>query len=371
MNEMVFYLFCKRKGSSFVSFYKYKLLLSLFLENTYQNHYTEDEIKESDELSKVIVYLKDEEYGRRLFQFLKQKKELQENIVLFHSQDLVIEYLQHDKIDIYITDDMSDTMNEMLEKVEKKIVISANTKESSDDSDQRILFYKFQSMEYLLPHLISKKVKEYQCRKNQTQAHEINLVTIFGFEGNQPICFAAKKLAEELAKKEKVLYLSFFPWDSVLKEEKVSNDICSPKSMSDLIYEIRNKTIEEIRVSDYIQKERGIDYIAPVNHSLDLLEIEAEDIEKFQQLFATTEYQTVVVGVSFFTDAMIALFENAKRFFYFYSDQVNLHQKSLLSRQISQVVTNQNSKEISIGLEKEITKEIRKLLEEGNGATGA
>lgn len=325
----------------------------------------------------MILYLTDMEYGKRLVRYFNQIPEFSYEVVYFSEEQVLLNYLKKQKTCVLITQEQIELEPELYEKMEKIIYLVERQQDlyprGQEVREKSVYFYQYQSMERLLALLLpsQEEIKQQECKLNQLQK-DSKIISIFMPED---VCHAsdtARMIAEEIKDKETSVYVSFVPFDQSIGAGWKMSEIQGSYGMSDLIYYLKEEPQEPRKmIQQVITKSRSLDLIHPVNHCLDLLEFQKEEVDQMICLLQDAGYSTIVAGISMMTQATVELLRKSKAILCLHSERMPQTWRERIKQQLAQVLPEDFKEryyEISLGNEKELLITIRKEIKEILGA---
>ena len=318
----------------------------------------------------IVVYLRDTEYGKRLVRYLNQVPEFAYQVAYFSEEEVLMNYLKKQRICVLITQDQIHLEQELYEQIDHLIYLVEQQglcQTCESESKKSVYFYQYQSMEKLIELLPPNQdqIKQEQIN-NLSLEKEKRVISIFMPE---EVCHAsstARVIAEEIRAKEKSVYVSFIPFDQSVEYVSKAGELQGTYGMSDLIYYLKEEPGELKRMAQQaISKSRTLDYIAPVNHSLDVLELGKDEANQILWLLQEFGYSTIVVAISMLTQATVELLQQSKAILCLHSETMHQAWKERIRQQLGQVLTKDfedryyemdlcNEKELHIKLHKEL-----------------
>ena len=325
----------------------------------------------------IVLYLADMEYGKRLVRYFNQVPEFAYEVVYFSEVQMLLNYLNKQKTCVLITQEKIELEPEICEKLEQIIYLVERQQDlyprGEEVKEKSVYFYQYQSMEKLLALLLpsQEEIKQQETKLNALQK-DSKIISIFMPED---VCHAsdtARIIAEEIKGKETSVYVSFVPFDQSIEAGWKMSEMQGTYGMSDLIYYLKEEPQEPRKmIQQVITKSRTLDSIHPVNHCLDLLEFQKEEVDQMLWMLQDAGYSTIVAGISMMTQATVELLRQSKAILCLHSERMPQTWRERIKHQLAQVLSedfNERYYEISLGNEKELLITIRKEIKEILGA---
>ena len=317
----------------------------------------------------IVVYLWDTEYGKRLVRYLNQVPEFAYQVVSFSEEEMLMNYLKKQKVCVLITQEQISLEPELYEQMEEVIYLVEHQQSVGQTCDQghkkSIYFYQYQSMEKLLELLPPSQDQIKQEQRNNSRFEK----RVIGIFMPEDVCHAsstARLIAEEIRAKEKAVYVSFVPFDQSEEAMLKAGEIQGTYGMSDFIYYLKEESEDLKRiVQQVVLKSRTLDYISPVNHSLDLLELGKEEVNQILWLLQEAGYTTIVVAISMLTQATVELLRQSKAILCLRSETMPQLWRDRIKQQLGQVLTKEFEDryyEIDLCNEKELLTKLHREL---------
>lgn len=229
----------------------------------------------------VAIIDKMPEYGERLAKYFNAERSFPYRAVVFSAVTEVENYIKNDGVyAVLITENEEAEAIRLLAGTDVKLFRLCETREEQGAS----LLYRYSSARELEKRLVGV----------ETAKKRIPVIGFFSSTGGSEAEFLAIKIAGELGRKGKVLYVSLFPFGI--------NGQCSGGGLSEVLYFLR-QTDGECReqVQRLLRSGEYMDIIGPVQWYTDLRHVTKEDIRKLlQEELWDREYRAFFVAVGMF-----------------------------------------------------------------------
>ena len=295
-------------------------------------------------MKQILIYLLDQEYGERFTKYLQKRPDLGYEVISVNNEEQMTLMLEAREFAVVITDCDEELYIQLQQQVIKIIQITAKKELIEDQeiamSENKIYFYKYQSMENLLPYLLPVQAEVHAKNKNKIMHQKQSIITIFLPESSSNLIEEAHRIAEEIytLSKRQSLYLSMCPFDVSLGTKKGGGIEELRHGMSDVVYYLNEKEcqIRENRQL-FVKEDRSLEYILPFNHCLDLLEMSQQQVSELFPIIYEWEYETIVVAVSMITEATLQIIRRSNYILWLCHQEKSSKQEKLIQEQLEKV----------------------------------
>ena len=221
------------------------------------------------------------EYGRRLAVYLNGSRTFPYRAVVFSSANEVEGYIKNDGVYAVVA-------AEELEKAVLEVTVGTKVKlfwlGESKDGYRPSLLYRYGSVKE-----IERRLTEERSRKKH-----VPVIGYFSPVGGSEAELLSRKIAEEIGKRGKVLYIPMFPVGIYGRQ--------SGDGLSELLYFLRQaEAVRNLDLQRLLQRGEYMDSIGPVRWFADLCGVTKEDMEGLLRSdMWDTEYQAYFVAVGQF-----------------------------------------------------------------------
>lgn len=232
----------------------------------------------------VVIIDVMQDYANRLASYLNSKREFPYHAIAMLGPEEVVRYVKENAVYAIV----------VAESLESEIrSIAAGT--------EVLLFRLSDKKEENYPGVIyrydSAKEIEHRIVKRPQKRKKVPVIGFYSPAGGCGVELLSRKIAQELGKEGKVLYVSLFPFDRFGREGK--------DGLSEALYYIRQTEWEPKEpLRALLQCGEFMDSIGPVRWHTDLESITKKDMERLlQETVWETEYAAFVIGVGRFDKA--------------------------------------------------------------------
>lgn len=234
----------------------------------------------------------DEEYAMNLVSFMNKRNHRECEIAGFTSIEDVTEYLKTDSIELLLVSDKVDTEKIKELNIEKVIVLS----EEEPTDKEKPTVYKYQSAQLLVREVMTYYAKMEAMKMSRSKRlDEVRKIGVFTFSQGCVRMMAAMSMAQEIGKKEPVLYLNFEEHTGIRKLLHIEQG----GDLSDFVYYYKHKRehLEE-KLNQFILKKGNMDMMAPLTIGRDLYETPIQEWQEvIEEIAAISHYHTIVLDV--------------------------------------------------------------------------
>ncbi|MBQ3600040.1 MAG: AAA family ATPase [Lachnospiraceae bacterium] len=255
----------------------------------------------------------EEEYATMLFSFLKEKKEFLFEPRIFTKWEAVLEFQKENSIEVLLASDKS-----QYKELEKRVPLTMLLTEGNYVQENSMpVIYKFQSAEHILREVCSYYVNmgnDKPIRYLPREQRYYKKYVFFSPFGGVGKTTASTVMAHMLGEKKKVLLVNMemfpksYPW---------IEDTVESKGVSELLYYLHQDNYDlEMKIKSMVQKVGNADFLCGVSNLWDLQNMKIEEMQSFlQALEECTSYEIIIFDVTFLTEAVSILLEQADKIF--------------------------------------------------------
>ena len=255
----------------------------------------------------IALYDSDSTYAARFMEYFQNKQEFEWEVVAFTKKEKLESYLQEQQLELLLTESLQVMENLSKEQVKYSYQLTEEHQQASPDQGK---ICRYQSVERMMEQMLS----DYMRRQDEISAsinpNQVNIITVFSpVPGGQDAAFAWS-LGFLLARQRKALFLplDLFPLKLL--------DFIAPiqQGMSEFIYYLKEQTNTVPRWKELLNYSNNLAYLAGASHGFDVLSLNKEDIHRWIELLrTTTDYQTIVIYLSFYEEAGMELLKLSDR----------------------------------------------------------
>ncbi len=228
----------------------------------------------------VVIIDKMPEYGERLAKYLNAGRNFPYRAVVFSAAEELESYIKNDGVHaVLVSKDEEPEVIKMLAGTNVKLFCLCETKEEQGAAS----LYRYNSAKELELRLVAVKT-----------AKKIPVIGYLSPIGGSEAEFLSVRIAGELGRRGKVLYVSLFPFGV--------NGRSSSDGLSEVLYFLRQTgDSRQDRVQGVLQRGEYMDMIGPVRWYTDLRHMTKEDIRNLLQgELWDREYRAFFVAVGMF-----------------------------------------------------------------------
>lgn len=246
------------------------------------------------------------DYANNLMDYMNRRGKLSLQISAFSDIECLMEYLEHNVVDILLMAEQTKTVVERVENHVKNIYILSEGQTVRENTTYKSI-YKFQSADNILEEVLELYSKENGEAPSLIQIERTKnqyVIGVFSPKGGSKKTTFAMALSQCYGTHKKTLYinLELFTKLSWLSEEDMMG-------FSELLYYIKQKAPNlMMKIDSYIHSGNHFDYILPVRHYQDLFEMNQEDVSYFlHYLKAYSDYEVIIIDIGIFSEGILQL----------------------------------------------------------------
>ncbi|MBQ8637667.1 MAG: hypothetical protein IJ468_00695 [Lachnospiraceae bacterium] len=237
----------------------------------------------------LAVYDADEEYGKRLSEYLNRKDSIPFSMVCFTRQEALAEYCKTHTIDMLLLSESSMT-KEISELPVRKIVYLTDVQKVSPEADGHYV-YRFQSSDHVIRELMTcYETMDMQVMETIAALHPVQIAAVFSPVSRCLKTSFALTLAQVLSRTKQVLYLNFEEFSGL---EALFGRIFSSDLSDALFYHAQG--LLKGQLANLTESWHNMDYIPPVRYPEDLFDMKTEQVTGLVQELARVCHYDVIV----------------------------------------------------------------------------
>lgn len=254
----------------------------------------------------LVICDREVRYARSLGDNISQRRELALRVQICTNLEHVMQFQQRRTIHMLIIDE--GFAKEEREKMKAEQIFVLTKERCEDLGDRETEVYKFQSANQILSVVLStyyeKTSQNILKRVKKSKQRIIAVYSPIHRVGKTTFAIA---LGEELAKKEKTLYLNLEEYPDIGGRFVQAEG----RNLSDLLYYLRQENGNApLRLSTMLAKKGELDYVPPMPVSTDLKAVTLEEWTKLLEvLLKESVYENIVLDLS---ESVQGLFELLK-----------------------------------------------------------
>lgn len=239
------------------------------------------------------------DYANNLMDYMNKRGRLSLQISVFSNTAYFIQYAAHTVVDILlITEDM-ESEAETLQQYAKNIFLLSEGRYVRENAPHPSI-YKYQPAEQVMSEVIDLYVESNHGRAKLQLAVKTKDSLFIGVcspQGGSSKSTFAMALANYYGKEKKTLYLNldlFGELSWLFAQDK-------EYGLSDLLYYVKQRNPNlSLKIAGMVQRSCNMDYIPPVRHYSDLVEMEKEDILYLMDAIETDmDYEIIIMDIGY------------------------------------------------------------------------
>lgn len=272
-------------------------------------------------MRKIQIALYDKEgYMPCLVDYLCKKGHSMMETRLFTSKERLIERAEAGKIDVLLAgEEVAGEIRSIKDRIPQIILLSEGNQVS--ERSEYDLVFKYQSAQEIVKEVLAKVAEDDRIIFTQTLTakRQIKLVGVYAPFGGSGVTECALSVAERLAQKGKVLYVSlelfhgldFLPFPKKEKEE------IPYRGMSEVIFYLKQRKEKlALKLETVVTSLAGVDYIFAVEDYRDLYSLSCEEMAcLLEVLLQQTDYESVVFDIGCLSETSLYLMEQCSELY--------------------------------------------------------
>ncbi len=241
----------------------------------------------------LAVYDVDAGYAQRFAEVVNRKEKTPFTVVPFTSAELLREYAGKHRIEILLVS--ASVPKEQIERIGAGAVVTLSDGEMvSSPEEEYPTVYKYQSADSLIREVMAK-----YCDRSEEEIYVMlgrraKVLGVYSPVGRCSKTSLALILGQQLAREGKTLYVSFEEFSGL--EQLIGGE--SGSDLSDVLYFLRQGSLDAVRLRSLTGVWKDMDYIAPVRYPEDLEQLSGEEAaDLIGKLASESGYEYVIADV--------------------------------------------------------------------------
>lgn len=255
----------------------------------------------------IAIYDSDLTYAIRLMEYIKKRKELGFEVLVFTEEDSLLDFGRSRRIDILLMEDGLSISDEIKDNVKATFILSDYIKQEEVTEEIRVL--KYQSAQLLISDILSSYKKLINNNIQNYGAKSPKIVSIMSLTPERNKLGFAWSYAYNISNHNNVLFIPL----EILPTPFMDVNEYSKSPLSDFLYYLKNKDSQLISImNSQINYIDSISCFSGISIGLDLISMTKEDvslwIEKMKQ---DTDYDLIIFYLGFYSEAIIELIKES------------------------------------------------------------
>lgn len=272
-------------------------------------------------MGKIQIALYDKNgYMPCLVDYLCKKGHSMIETRLFTSFELLKKWAAAGKIDVLLAgEEVTEEIRELKGKIAQIMLLSEGGQ--VNERSEYDLIFKYQSAQEIVKEILTRVAEDDRIAfaKTLKAKRNVRMIGVYAPFGGSGVTEYAISVARELAKKEKVLYISLelFHGLDFLNNPRKGKEQISYRGMSEVIFYLKQRKEKlALKLETVIASQEGVDYIFSVEDYRDLYSLNREDIcHFFEVLSHQTDYDSIVFDIGYLNEAVLYLMEQCNRLY--------------------------------------------------------
>ncbi len=238
----------------------------------------------------LAVYDSDEQYGKRLSEYLNRKESIPFSMVFFTKEEALAEYAREHTIDMLLLQEAS--MSKVIQELAIPRIAYLTEAQGYVTGPQDHFVYKFQSSDHVIRELMAcYETMDMQVMQAIASLRPVKIIGIYSPVARCLKTSFALTLGQVLSKNQLVLYLNF--------EEFAGLDMMLGKTfhrdLSDAVFYFAQGHIKR-HMGELVENWHNMDYIPPVQYPEDLSDIKPQTLaEMVKEIAAVCHYDVILL----------------------------------------------------------------------------
>ncbi len=255
----------------------------------------------------IAIYDSDLTYAIRLMDYIKKRKELGFEVLVFTEEDSLLDFGRGRTIDILIMEDGLSINDEIKDNIKATFILSDYINQLEVKEENRVL--KYQSAQILISEILSIFNKLHNKDNLDYGANNPKIVSIISLTPEKNKLGFAWSYAYNISNHNQVLFIPL----ELLPIPFLDVNESSNFSLSDFLYYLKNKDYQLNSImnshTNYID---SISYLSGISIGLDLISLTKEDVSLWiENIKAYTDYDLIIFYLGFYSEAAVELLKQS------------------------------------------------------------
>lgn len=250
----------------------------------------------------LLLYFKEEDYGKRLLRFLLGKRHPGLYPELVTEKEMLIQRVGTSKEQIVVLTDDASVQEKEDEK--RKVILLAG-----EQDRERGKIFQYQCGEGIYQELLAQLELDSKPQPSMEETSKIKgVIMLFSTEGSG-VTVTAVMLSQYLGQQGKCLYLSLSAFPVFYSAELQKEPSFQTPGLEELLFYSENELSQE-QIRQFVQRFGYADMLAPMCHFKDILDCSSEDWRQmFECICRRGGYDTIVVELGQMFEPVMELME--------------------------------------------------------------
>lgn len=279
----------------------------------------------------IVLYDKETDYAILFMEYVNSKIEFPLEVQVFTELGAIKKYIEEHEVDIFLVN--IDIKLEQIELSQVKHIVYL-TEDAQEESIEKLILYKFQSIEKIKTYLLQIYSIDGEVRidRKSKTLELIGVCSSFGGSGKTIFSIA---YGQAVSKSKNCLYIGLEMTKSFEGKEKGG-------TFSELLYYIKQRGDLESVLIRLTNKMGDLSYISSSDYFEDLFAAEKQDIDYLIScLYKQEKYDVIVFDIGIWNEAMIYLLHKLDKVYMMqWWDNWTFPKESFLSNRMIQQQNN-------------------------------
>lgn len=244
-----------------------------------------------DIMKKILaVYDRDEQYGKRLSEYLNRKESIPFSMVFFTNEEALVQYAKQYTIDMLLLQESS--MNRAIQELSIPRIAYLTEAQGHIAGGKEHFVYKFQSSDHVIRELMAcYETMDMQVMQAIASLRPVNIVGIYSPVARCLKTSFALTLGQVLSKNQLVLYINFEEFSGL---ESLFGKVFSA-DLADAVFYFSQGQIKR-QIGSIVENWHNMDYIPPVRYPEDFADVTAAMMaDMIKEIAAVCHYDVILL----------------------------------------------------------------------------
>lgn len=255
----------------------------------------------------IAIYDSDLAYAIRLMEYIKKRKELGFEVLVFTEEESLIDFGRSRTVDILLMEEGLSISHEIKDNIKLTFIFSDHINQLEANEELRVL--KYQSAQKLISDVLSTYNKLLNKGEQGYGSKSPKVVSVISLIPENNKLGFAWSYTYNISNHNKVLFIPL----EILPTAFIEVNDYSKASLSDFLYYLKNKDSQLISImNSHINYIDSISYLSGISIGLDLISMTKEDISLWiETMKHNTDYDIIIFYLGFYSEAIVELIKQS------------------------------------------------------------
>lgn len=243
-------------------------------------------------------------YASRLMEYLKKSAWEEFEILLFTTEENLIEFLEYQAVEILLYGGEDLPWERQNNNIKHTFLLSSDKRLPKDNYQ---FIYKYQPANKISSDILSLYTK-LEDGKGETSNRNIRIVSLFSPITNNEKAEFSWLLAKYISTIRKVLFipLELLPTAHIVQQDE------KEQSLSEFLYYLKESNAPVDKMKSYLSYSEKLSYLSGLTHGFDLLSINKDDASRFiESIKEHKDYEMVIFYLGIYTEASMEILKHS------------------------------------------------------------